>query len=205
MADEKKSAAGKQPAAAKAPAADKAAAPAAAAPKAAAATPAAATPAPAPEKKMKPSARHSGSAKAARRKLRKKKSQIQARRKKEFTYRGYTMEELLKMPLADIIELLPARARRTYIRGLNPEQQTFVDKIKAADGPVRTHRREIPILPEFVGKTAMVYTGKEFAQVEIKPEMIGHALGEFAMTRRSVTHSGLGVGATRSSKFMPLK
>ena len=208
MADEKKSAPGKQPAA-KAPAgkaADKAAAPAAAAPKAAAAAaPAAAAAAPAPEKKMKPSARHGGSAKAARRKLRKKKSQIQARRKKEFTYRGYTMEELLKMPLADIIELLPARARRTYIRGLNPEQQTFVDKIKESHGPVRTHRREIPILPEFVGKTAMVYNGKEFAQVEIKPEMIGHALGEFAMTRRSVTHSGLGVGATRSSKFMPLK
>ena len=204
MAEDKKSAPGKQPAG-KAPAADKAA-PAAAAPKTAAAVPAtAAAAAPAPEKKMKPSARHSGSAKAARRKLRKKKSQIQARRKKEFTYRGYTMEELLKMPLADIIELLPARARRTYIRGLNPEQQTFVDKIKAADGPVRTHRREIPILPDFVGKTAMVYNGKEFQQVEIKPEMIGHALGEFAMTRRSVSHSGLGVGATRSSKFMPLK
>lgn len=213
MADEKKSAPGKQPAAAKAPAgkaADKApagkgAAPAAAAPKAAAATPVAATAAPAPQKKMKPSARHTGSAKAARRKLRKKKSQIQARRKKEFTYRGHTMEELLKMPLADIIELLPARARRTYIRGLNEEQQVFVDKIKAAEGPVRTHRREIPILPEFVGKTAMVYTGKTFAQVDIKPEMIGHALGEFAMTRKGVSHSGLGVGATRSSKFMPLK
>jgi len=203
MAEEKKSAPGKQQAG-KAPAADKAA-PAAAAPKAAAAVPATAAAAPAPEKKMKPSARHGGSAKAARRKLRKKKSQIQARRKKEFTYRGYTMEELLKMPLADIIELLPARARRTYIRGLNPEQQTFVEKIKSSDGPVRTHRREIPILPEFVGKTAMVYNGKEFQQVEIKPEMIGHALGEFAMTRRGVSHSGLGVGATRSSKFMPLK
>ncbi|HIJ18042.1 MAG TPA: 30S ribosomal protein S19 [Thermoplasmata archaeon] len=154
---------------------------------------------------MKPSARHTGSAKAARRKLRKKKSQIQARRKKEFTYRGHTMEELLNMPLADIIELLPARARRTYIRGLNEEQQVFVEKLKVAHGPVRTHRREIPILPEFVGKTAMVYTGKDFAQVDIKPEMIGHALGEFAMTRRAVSHSGLGVGATRSSKFMPLK
>lgn len=203
MVEDKKSAPAKQPAG-KAPAGEKAAPAAApaAAPKAVAVAP---TAAPAPVKKMKPSARHGGSAKAARRKLRKKKSQIQARRKKEFTYRGHTMEELLKMPLADIIELMPARARRTYIRGLNPEQQTFVDKLKSSDGPVRTHRREIPILPEFVGKTVMVYTGKEFAQVEIKPEMIGHALGEFAMTRRGVSHSGLGVGATRSSKFMPLK
>ncbi len=70
---------------------------------------------------------------------------------------------------------------------------------------MRTHRREIPILPEFVGKTVHIYTGKAFQPVDIKPEMIGHALGEFAMTRKSVKHSGLGVGATRSSKFMPLK
>ena len=157
-------------------------------------------------KKPKPSARHAGgSAKASRRRMRKKKSQIQARRKKEFTYRGHTMEELLKMPLADIIELLPARARRSYIRGMNPEQQAFLNKIKKADGPVRTHRREIYILPDFVGKTVHVHNGREYQPVEIKPEMIGHSLGEFALTRKGVRHSGLGVGATRSSKFMPLK
>jgi len=177
-------------------------------------TAAAPAPTPAPKavakadkpKKPKPSARHGGgSAKASRRKMRKKKSQIQARRKKEFTYRGNTMEELLKMPLADIIELLPARARRSYIRGMNPEQEAFMTKIKNTDGPVRTHRREIFILPEFVGKTVHVYNGKEFQPIEIKPEMIGHSLGEFALTRKSIKHSGLGVGATRSSKFMPLK
>ena len=157
-------------------------------------------------KKPKPSARHAGgSAKASRRRMRKKKSQIQARRKKEFTYRGHTMEELLKMPLADIIELLPARARRSYIRGMNPEQQALLNKIKKADGPVRTHRREIYILPDFVGKTIHVHNGREYQPVEIKPEMIGHSLGEFALTRKGVRHSGLGVGATRSSKFMPLK
>ncbi len=215
MADEKKKEDAGKGAAAKAPAGGKAPAgkaPAAAAPAAKGAAPAAAAPAaapaagaPAPEKKLKPSARYGGSAKAARRKMRKKKSQIQARRKKEFTYRGHTMEELLKMPFAEIIELLPARARRTYIRGLNPEQESFVRRLRAASEAVRTHRREIPIIPEFVGKTVNVYNGKEFQTVDIKPEMIGHALGEFAMTRKSVKHSGLGVGATRSSKFMPLK
>lgn len=170
--------------------------PAAPAPKAAARTEKA--------KKPKPSAR-GGSAKASRRRMRKKKSQIQARRKKEFTYRGYTMEELLKMPLADIIELLPARARRSYIRGMNAEQEAFITKIRSSDEPVRTHRREIFVLPEFVGKTVMVHNGKDFQPIEIKPEMIGRSLGEFALTRRGVKHSGLGVGATRSSKFMPLK
>ena len=190
--------------AAKAPAAAPAAKPGVAAP---AAAPAAA-PGAAPEvkeKKLKPSARHGGSAKAARRKLRKKKSQIGARRKKEFTYRGHTMEELLKMPFAEIIELLPARARRTYIRGLNSEQESFVRRLRGSEKPVKTHRREIPIIPEFVGKTVQLYNGKEFSPIDIKPEMIGHYLGEFAMTRKSVKHSGLGVGATRSSKFMPLK
>nr|AJS12967.1 SSU ribosomal protein S15e S19p [uncultured archaeon] len=216
MADEKKQeapkpAAGKAPAgkalAGKAPAGKAPAAAPAAAPKAGAAAPAAAAAAaPAPEvKKQKPSARHMGTAKAARRRLRKKKSQIQARRKKEFTYRGHTLEELLELPMADIIELLPARARRTYIRGLNSEQESFVRRLRASDKPVRTHRREIPILPEFVGKTVQVYNGKEFSTVEIRAEMIGHYLGEFALTRKSVRHSGLGVGATRSSKFMPLK
>jgi small subunit ribosomal protein S19 len=213
MAEEKKQEAQKT-APGKAPTADKAKAPAASkTPTAAPAGKAAAAPAPAAaaaapevaEKKPKPSARHAGSAKAARRKLRKKKSQIQARRKKEFTYRGYSMEELLKMPMAEIIELLPARARRTYIRGLNTEQESFIRRLRASEGPVKTHRREIPILPEFVGKTVQIYNGKEFMPLEIKAEMIGHYLGEFALTRRSVKHSGLGVGATRSSKFMPLK
>lgn len=211
MADEKKKdekpaakSAEKTPAKGTGPAAPKAGA----APTAPAAAPAAGVPAAAAptEKKIKPSARHVGSAKAARRKMRKKKSQIQARRKKEFTYRGHTLEELLKLPFADIIELLPARARRTYIRGLNTEQEAFVKRLRSSNGrPVRTHRREIPIIPEFVGKTVNIYNGREFQQLDIKAEMIGHALGEFAGTRKVVKHSGLGVGATRSSKFMPLK
>ncbi|MDI3483106.1 MAG: small subunit ribosomal protein [Candidatus Methanomethylophilaceae archaeon] len=147
-----------------------------------------------------------GSAKASRRRARKKASAIQARRKKEFTFRGYTMDELLEMPFDEMLELLPSRARRTFINGLNPEQQVLVDKLKVADGKVvRTHRRDVPIIPQFVGKTVAVYNGKEFKEIEIKPEMIGHFLGEFALTRKSPQHSGPGVGATRSSKFMPLK
>lgn len=146
-----------------------------------------------------------GGAKASRRKTRKRKGAIQARRKKEFTYRGYTLDELQEMSMSEFIDLLPARARRSYSRGLNEEQQTFIDKLKKTDKPIRTHRRELVVLPFFVGKTVHVYNGKEFVSVEIKPEMIGHYLGEFALTRTTVKHSGPGVGATRSSKFMPLK
>ena len=146
-----------------------------------------------------------GSAKASRRRARKKASAIQARRKKEFLFRGHTMDELLAMSFDEVLELLPSRARRTYVRGLNYEQQLLFDKLKGSEGVVKTHRRDIPIIPQFVGKTVSIYNGKEFKEIEIKPEMIGHFLGEFAPTRKGPTHSGPGVGATRSSKFMPLK
>jgi len=144
--------------------------------------------------------------KASRRKQRKKKGMMTARRKKEFTYRGFTMEQLLEMPFEEMVDLLPSRVRRSFRRGLNEEQKTTFDKIVEGEQEVvRTHRRDIPIVPAFVGRRVSVYNGKEFKEVEIKPEMIGHFLGEFAQTRGSVKHSGPGVGATRGSKFMPLK
>jgi small subunit ribosomal protein S19 len=146
-----------------------------------------------------------GSAKATRRRSRKKASAIQAKRKKEFLYRGFTMEELLAMSFDEILGILPSRARRTYLRGLNYEQQLLFDKLKDAEEPVRTHRKDLPIIPQFVGKKVSVYNGKEFREFEIKPEMIGCFIGEFVMTRKPPVHSGPGVGATRSSKFMPLK
>lgn len=149
-----------------------------------------------------------GTARAARRKQRKKMGAVAARRKREFTYRGLTLDQLLEMPLEQVLRVLPARARRRYRRGLSDEEQVFVEKLREAEEDedvVRTHLRDLPILPEFVGKKVAVHNGKEFVQVELKPEMIGHYLGEFAMTRKAVTHSGPGVGATRSSKFLPLK
>jgi small subunit ribosomal protein S19 len=149
---------------------------------------------------------HIGSAKAARRKIRKKRGAIAARRKKEFTFRGFTLEELQKMPMDEVLPLLTSRARRSYKRGLNQEEQVFVKRLLKGQKPVlRTHRREIIILPLFVGKKVSIYTGKEYREIEIKPEMIGHYLGEFSLTRRFGKHSGPGVGATKSSKFLPLK
>lgn len=144
--------------------------------------------------------------KAARRKARKRAGKIGARRKREFSYRGYSLEELQKMTFQDLIPLLPARARRSFDRGLNREQQRFVERLKSNKKDVlRTHQRDIIVLPDFVGKKVAVYDGKEFKTIEIIPEMIGHYLGEFALTRKFEKHSGPGVGATRSSKYMPLK
>ncbi|NLI74238.1 MAG: 30S ribosomal protein S19 [Euryarchaeota archaeon] len=147
-----------------------------------------------------------GSQKAARRRQRKKRSGITAKRKREFTYRGYTVEELCEMPFDDMVLLLPARVRRTLTRGMNEGQKIAYEVLKNEDREItRTHRRDVPIIPQFVGKKVSVYNGKEFIEFEIKPEMIGHFTGEFAMTRSDVKHSGPGVGATRGSKFLPLK
>ncbi|MEM3511268.1 MAG: 30S ribosomal protein S19 [Candidatus Jordarchaeales archaeon] len=132
---------------------------------------------------------------------------------KEFTYRGYTLDELQKMPMDDFIKILPSRQRRSLSRGLPPRHKKLLEKIRRARRAlkkgkkvvVRTHNRDIVILPEMVGLTIAVYNGKEFIPVEIRPEMIGHYLGEFALTCKKVSHGAPGIGATRSSMYVPLK
>ncbi|MFC4437985.1 MULTISPECIES: 30S ribosomal protein S19 [Natrialbaceae] len=132
-------------------------------------------------------------------------------REGEFTYRGHTLEELQDLELDEVAELLPARKRRSIKRGLSVEKQKLLEKARekgeeeTANAPIRTHLRDMPIVPEFVGLTFEVYNGQSFERVRVEPEMIGHYLGEFQLTRTSVEHGQAGIGATRSSKFVPLK
>ena len=147
-----------------------------------------------------------GSAKASRRRARKRASTQLGRRREEFAYRGFSIEELQAMPLEDLLPLLTARARRTITRGLGDEHRKLLVSIMAEPTAVhKTHRREMLVFPQMVGKTVAIYNGKEYKEVLIQPEMVGHYLGEFALTRRFDKHAGPGVGATRSSKFIPLK
>jgi small subunit ribosomal protein S19 len=138
-------------------------------------------------------------------------SEYRTGREGEFTYRGHTLDELQSLSLDEVAELLPARMRRTITRGLSVEHEKLLEKARSAgeeetaNDPIRTHLRDMPIVPEFVGLTFSVYTGQEFQRVEVEPEMIGHYLGEFQLTRTSVEHGQAGIGATRSSKFVPLK
>jgi len=138
-------------------------------------------------------------------------SEYQIGHEGEFTYRGYTLDELQDMEIEEVAELLPARVRRSIDRGLSYEKEQLLESARdaeeeeTANNPIRTHLRDMPILPEFVGLTFAVYTGQSFERVEIEPEMIGHYLGEFQLTRSSVEHGQAGIGATRSSKFVPLK
>ena len=130
-----------------------------------------------------------------------------------FHYRGYTLDELKKMNMDQFIQLLPARARRSLKRGLPPRQKKLLERLRRAyrakkrgkDLLTRTHVRDMICFPEMVGLKIGVYNGKTFEVVDIKPEMIGHYLGEFSQTRRRVSHGSPGIGATRSSKYVPLK
>ncbi len=144
------------------------------------------------------------SVKSIKRKSRKS-QKVAMGRAREFLYRGMSMEELVKLKREELIGILPSRARRSLLREMNHEQKVLHEKLSGDQHEVKTHVRDIIVIPAYVGKIADVYNGKEYVKFEIKPEMIGHYLGEFSSTRKSVKHSGPGVGATRSSKFMPLK
>lgn len=124
---------------------------------------------------------------------------------KIFTLKGKTVEEIQKMNLEEFARILPSRQRRTLLRGFTSAEKKFIENLRKAEKPCRTHCRDIIIIPEMVGKIVMVHNGKEWIRVDIKPEMLGHRLGEFALTRKRVMHSAPGVGATKSSKFLPLK
>jgi len=132
---------------------------------------------------------------------------------KEYVYRGYNLKELQQMSMDDFIRLLPSRQRRSLKRGLSQDQRKLLEKLRHAkresDGSkiktIQTHSRDMIILPEMVGITIQVYNGKEFEPIEIFEQMIGHYLGEYAITNRKVTHGTPGIGASRSSMYVPLK
>lgn len=134
--------------------------------------------------------------------------------KREFHYRGFTLEQLKAMSMDELIKLYPSRVRRSLKRGFTEMQKKLLASVrknrKSVDSggkqeAIKTHCRDIPLLPEMVGLTIGIYNGKEYVPVEIKPEMLGQVLGEFALTRKPVKHGTPGVGATRSSLFVPIK
>lgn len=145
-----------------------------------------------------------GTSAKSKRKAQRKKIEI---KKKAFSYRGLSLEELQKLSMEELIPILPSRARRTLKRGLTTRQDKLLNDIEKSNEKdiIKTHCRDMVILPKFVGHTIQIYSGKEFQRVYIEPEMIGHYFGEFVLTRQKVKHTGPGVGATKSSKFMPLK
>jgi small subunit ribosomal protein S19 len=125
--------------------------------------------------------------------------------KKEFVFHGKKLEELNELNIKEFAALLTARPRRSLLRGLTDQQKILVAKVKKKDKNIKTHCRNMIIIPQMVDMTMRVYNGKEFVILVILPEMLGHYLGEFVMTRKKVGHHAPGIGATRSSASLSVK
>lgn len=129
---------------------------------------------------------------------------------KEFNYRGIPLAELESTSLEKVFTLLNSRQRRSLTRGITDSKRKLMEEIKAAKAgtltnPIKTHLRDLIILPSMMGVTVDVFSGKEFVPVQLRPEMIGHYLGEYVITNKKVSHGAPGVGASRSSLYVPLK
>jgi small subunit ribosomal protein S19 len=134
---------------------------------------------------------------------------------KVFSFRGHSLEELKKMSREEFTRLLTSQERRKLTKkGLTDQQKKLLDSIKKDPGKFhKTHVRDMIILPEMVGVKFGIYVGgsakgqvgEKWVTVTILPEMVGHRLGEFAITTKRVKHSAPGIGATRGSKFIATK
>ena len=129
---------------------------------------------------------------------------------KEFKFKGKTLEELKQMPLEEFAKLINSKERRKITRGFtNPEKKLLLRIKEFKEGKrkknIRTHCRDMVIIPEMLDLLIYIHSGKVFIPIQIVPEMLGHKLGEYVATRQKVTHSAPGIGATRSSAFASVK
>merc|ERR1712028_142734 len=124
---------------------------------------------------------------------------------RKFTYRGIDLERILELSNEELMGLVNSRARRRFNRGLKRKPMALIKRLRKAKrdcGPhqkpdgVKTHLRNMIIVPEMIGSVVGVYNGKVFTQVEIKPEMVGMYLAEFSITYKPVGHGRPGMGAT---------
>jgi small subunit ribosomal protein S19 len=129
---------------------------------------------------------------------------------KEFLYRGIPNQELESLSLEKLFQIFNSRQRRSLTRGITDGKRKLIEEIKSAKAgklktPIKTHLRDLIVLPYMVGVTVNVFSGKEFRPVLIQTEMIGHYLGEYVITNKKVSHGAPGVGSSRSSLYVPLK
>mmetsp|Transcript_100 Transcript_100/g.167 ORF Transcript_100/g.167 Transcript_100/m.167 type:complete len:148 (+) Transcript_100:395-838(+) len=132
---------------------------------------------------------------------------------RKFTFRGIELDQLLDLTNDELMDLVTARARRRMSRGLKRKPMALIKRLRQAkkDAPqgekprgVKTHLRDMIIVPEMIGSIIGIYNGKMFCGVEMKPEMIGMYLGEFAITYKPVRHGRPGVSAAHQTRFIPL-
>jgi len=127
--------------------------------------------------------------------------------KKKFTYRGKTIEELKNLDVREFAKHLKSRQRRSVLRQFQ-KIENFVNRAKVKmdkNKPIKTHQRDLVIVPGMVGMKIHIHNGRNFVATDITDDMLGHRLGEFSLTRAKIKHSKAGVGATKGSKFKSKK
>lgn len=127
--------------------------------------------------------------------------------KKEFTYRGMKIEELQKLDVREFAKYVDSRQRRTILRNFQAIED-FLNRYKPKSDQgkkVKTHKRDLVVVPGMIGMNIQVYNGHNFVPVLITGEMLGHKLGEFSPTRAKIKHGSAGVGATKGSKHKSKK
>ena len=133
---------------------------------------------------------------------------------KKFSYRGNDLKKLIDMNMDEMSQQLRSRQRRKLRRKMGTKYARFINKLldtkkHTAQGEkpaaVKTHLRDCIVLPSMVQSVINIHKGNGYSNIEVKPEMIGYYLGEFALTYKRVSHGKPGVGATHSSKFVPIK
>ncbi len=126
---------------------------------------------------------------------------------KEFTYRGKTLEELKNMDTREFAKLVRSREKITILKNFE-EIEDFVKKCKIKtekNKSIRTHKRDLVIVPKMIGYKVSIYNGKQFVPVDIIPEMLGHRFGEFSLSRNKIKHGSAGLGATKSGSSKSVK
>ena len=133
---------------------------------------------------------------------------------REFKYKGYSGDQIQRLSIETLMPLLNSRQRRSLDRRLSTymtdEKRKFREELKLSregklTSPLKTHLRDMIILPDMMGLSVLVHNGKEFIPFTIRPEMVGHYLGEYSITNKRVQHGSPGVGSSRSSLYVPLK
>jgi len=128
-------------------------------------------------------------------------------KKKEFKYRGKTLDELKQMDIREFAKLLKSNEKRTALRQHDLIQNFILrcGKRTVKNKQIRTHLREMLIVPKMIGLRIHIHDGRIFVPIDITGEMLGHRLGEFAATRTKVKHGAAGIGATKSSAAQSVK
>ena len=124
---------------------------------------------------------------------------------KEKFYRGIELEELKKLNLREFSKLVKSRSRRAILRS-SGKIENFIKKCETRSEkgkPIKTHNRELVIVPAMVGNVIHIHNGKEYVKVTMTHDMIGHRLGEFSPTRKLAKHTSVGIGASKAPAAKP--